>query len=172
MSLLTVAELQQFVETHLSPTALQEAIDWVEEQLAEEVGAPYAGAAISETHAGYGRRLFVNRPIGSVTEITEYSSLVDNTGAVLAATDYVVWADEGIIERVGTAKWGARVAVAYVPRDDRARWKQAIIDLVRLLIDRTALQSESVAGEMSYTAPANWEAERRRVARRLSFRSM
>ncbi|MBX3056924.1 MAG: hypothetical protein KF770_10670 [Anaerolineae bacterium] len=172
MSLLTVAELQQFVETHLSPAALQEAIDWVEAQLAEEVGAPYTGAAISETHAGYGRHLFLNRPIGSVTEITEYGSLVDNTGAVLAATDYTLWADEGIIERAGAAKWGARVAVAYVPRDDRDRWRQAIIDLARLLIDRTALQSESVAGEMSYTAPANWEAERRRVARRLSFRSM
>lgn len=172
MSLLTVGELQGLVETHLTPGVLQQAIDWVETQLTEEIGEPYTGAAITETHAGYGRHLFLSRPIGSITTITEYVTLTDGTGVVLTATDYAVWADEGMIERLGTAKWGAKVAVAYVPQDDRARWKQAIIDLVRLLIDRTSFVSESVAGEMSYTAPANWEAERRRVARRLSFRSV
>lgn len=170
MSLVSYADVQAQVETHLNPVTIQDIVDWVEAQLTEEVGPPYDGSAISETHAGYGRNLFLARRVESVESVTESRSLTGD-GQTVAETAYTVWADEGRLERT-SGVWGARVTVAYVPGDDRARWRQAIIDLARLAIDRTALTSESVAGEFSYQAPPNWEAERRKVARRLSFRSV
>jgi hypothetical protein len=170
MSLVSYADVQAQVETHLDPATIQEIVDWVEAQLTEEVGPPYDGNAISETHAGFGRNLFLARRVESVESVTESRALT-GVGALVDATQYIVWADEGRLERDGGI-WGARVTVVYVPGDNRARWRQAVIDLVRLAIDRTALLSEGVAGEFSYQAPANWEAERRKVARRLGFRSI
>lgn len=67
------------------------------------------------------------------------------------------------------ANWGAVVTVSYIPVDDSAAWKMAIIDLVKLTLARSPLMSESVGGEMGYTRPGNWELEKRRIMRRLSF---
>jgi hypothetical protein len=49
---------------------------------------------------------------------------------------------------------------------------QVIIDLVRIVIERTAMKSESIAGEYSYTAPDNWEAEFRKAMKRLVFKAL
>jgi hypothetical protein len=58
----------------------------------------------------------------------------------------------------------------YTPRDDRNLRESVIIDLVRLDLARSAYRSESVGGEMSYTAPPDWEAERFKIMSRLMFR--
>jgi len=43
---------------------------------------------------------------------------------------------------------------------------------VRLVIERTAMKSESIANEYSYTAPDNWEAEFRKAMKRLVFKAL
>ena len=79
-----------------------------------------------------------------------------------------MWHDQGRIERV-YYEWDEKVTVAYVPRDDREKRKSVIIELVRIELERTTMRQESVAGEYSYTAPMNWEAERQKLMRRLMF---
>jgi hypothetical protein len=62
------------------------------------------------------------------------------------------------------------ITVTYKPYDDREQRKEAIIDLARLTLERTAMKSESIAGEYSYTAwEGGWDAERVKVMRRLGF---
>ncbi len=56
-----------------------------------------------------------------------------------------------------------------MPADDRAEWRAALLELVRLQLARTALKSESIAGEYSYTAADDWDADRAKLLRRLGF---
>lgn len=154
----------------LSSADLTALIERVEAEITAVIGAPYVDAetTISETLHGEGKDLFLARRVGSVDSVTEYETPVSD-GVVLTADDYYAWLEEGRLERISTLEWAARVDVAYVPKDERSKRKQAVIDLVRLYIERTANFQESVGGEFSFTAPANWEREKRRVMRRLSF---
>ena len=62
--------------------------------------------------------------------------------------------------------WGAVVAVTYTPVDDTSLRTSVLLDLIRLTLDYRGLQSESVAGEDSYTA-GDFEARRQALYRRL-----
>ena len=68
--------------------------------------------------------------------------------------------------------WGDRCVVTYKPADDRLKRAQVIIDLVRLVLERTAMKSENVAGEYSYTAPDDWERELRKAMKKLTFQAV
>ena len=175
MSLLDVSELKPLVPSPLSDDELDILIERVETQITAVIGEPYSDASttISETHAGYSRSLYLKRPISSVSTLTEYQALTDTTGTVLTEGEtFYVWPDQGRIERLGASKFGARVIVAYVPRDDREKRKQVIIDLVRLYVSRTGLKQESLTGAFAYTAPENWDAEVQRACRRLRFKAV
>ena len=140
--------------------------------------------------------VFLKRPISTVTTVTEYASRTDVTGVALTEDEeFYVWPHEGRLERIGGSIprsapsvlsvfymsdaqfagqasggcWASHVEVAYKPTDQHLKRELATIDLVRLMLSQTALKSESVAGEYSYQAPENWELERRRIMRRLSF---
>lgn len=171
MSLVTVAEARAEVETTLSDSELQVVIDRIEAEITDSLGASHAalGAGdLTETHAGYCQSLFLNRKITSVTTVTEYDSLVGATGRVLTeGEDFVVWPKEGRLQRVG--RWGAKVVVAYEPLDQDKKWESAIVDLLKLALVRSPLMSETVANEMAYTRPDNWEQEKLRIIRRLRF---
>ena len=172
MSLLSVTDARAEVETTLSDAELQIVIDRIEAEITESLGESFTvldGDDLTETHAGYTQSLFLNRKIASVTTVTEYSSLVGSVGRVLTADqEYVVWPKEGRLERI-TGRWGAKVTVAYQPLDQDKKWKSAIIDLLKLTLVRSPLMSETVAGEMAYTRPDNWEQEKLRIIRRLRF---
>lgn len=174
MSLVTVNELTPLVPSPIDAAALQALIDRVEADLTALVGAPYDGNAIMETVAGKGEDVFLKRPIGSVSSVTEYALLSSTSGTALTeGVEFFVWPDQGRLIRLGRSDgWGARVVVSYVPQDQRLRRKQVVIDLVRVYLSRSALAGESISGSHSYTSPANWEAEVRRVARRLQFTSV
>lgn len=172
--LLTIGEITPLIETHLTPAELLVVAERVEAEVVDLLGAVYVDTAttISETRAGYQKNLFLKRKIATVTTVTEYDSLLSSaTGqARTEGTHFYIWPDEGRLEHIGAGgKWSAKVVVAYVPQDDRPAWKSAMIDLIRIELARTAMVSESVAGELSYTAPANWEKEKVRILRRISF---
>lgn len=165
MSLVTVAQVKALINTSLADADLQGVIDRVEAEITARIGAPQDGGGnvtVTKTVAGQGENIFMPSEIASVVSVVE-----DNVA--LDGTEYRIW-HGGVLERLpeGTF-WGRVCVVVYKPEDDRLVRTSAIIDLVRVDLNRTAMESESVAGEYSYKAPANWEAERRRILRRIAF---
>ena len=171
MSFLNVSELTPLVPSPLSSTQLQAVIDRIEADLTAVLGAsPDGSTEVTETIEGGQRDIFTKRKIGSVSSVTEYALLTYTTGDTLTAnTEFYVWPKQGRIQRLLADTFGQRVDVVYVPENEASKWKQAIIDLVRIYISQTALKSESLTDSHSFTAPDNWDAEIRRVARRLQF---
>ena len=168
MSLVTPTDVKALINTSLSDANLQTVIDRVEAQITARIGAPQTDAFATEvvkTMRGEGEYLFMP------TEIYSVSSIVEDT-STLTSDQYQTWAG-GVIERLpDDSHWGDRVVVTYKPTDDRLVRAQVIIDLVRLVIERTAMKSESIAGEYSYTAPDNWDAEFRKAMKRLVFKAL
>lgn len=169
MSLLQVSELAALVPAPQTTAELQALIDRHEDEIAELIGAVYDGTAISETVAGGGDNIFLKRPISSITTVTEYALLTSSTGTALTAgVEYHAWTKQGRLQRLGGVKWGEKVTVVYVPVDDRAKWKRAVVDLVRLDLSRSGLKEERV-GKVEYIGLDNYELERQRILRRLQF---
>lgn len=179
MSLLTVTQLKAQIRSSLSDAQLQSVIDREEAEVIRLYGAHYVDGSttVSETMEGGLRNLYLRRRLTSVTSITEYQTSDSTDGTVLTAvSDYRIWAAQGRIERMpstnvsgfGVGVWGAIVTIVYVPADDNDLRRAAIIDLCRLALERTALKSESIAGEYSYTAP-EWGEARAEILQRLGF---
>lgn len=172
MTILSIDALRQRIETPASDSALGDLLDRIEADIVRHLGNPYVNATtpVSETHRGDGYSLFLKRRILSVDTVTEY--ILGASGwtpqALTEGSDFLVWNDEGRLERRQMG-WRARVVVAYVPQDDRPAWKEAELDLARIALSRSALKSESVGGEYSFTAPDDWEVEKARVLQRLGF---
>jgi hypothetical protein len=164
-SLVSPADVKAILNTAMSDANLQTVIDRVEAQIIEKIGAPQDDSytvEIEKTLRGDTQYLFTPAEIYSVTSIVE-------DGTTLSADEYRIWGG-GVIERLPEgAYWGDRCVATYKPTDDRLKRAQVIIDLVRLVIERTALKSENIAGEYSYTAPDNWNAEFRKALKRLTF---
>lgn len=171
MSVIGVDDVRSLVRSALNDAQLQLVIDREQALLERRLGAAYvdASTAITQVRRGEGAHVFLPRRIGTVSAVTERLN-VDADAETLSAEDYYVRADEGMLVRrpAGTA-WGELVTVTYVPADDRAEWRGVLIELVRLALTRTALQSESIAGEYSYTAAGDWDAERAKLVRRAGF---
>jgi len=177
MSLVTVAETRALVQTDLSDADLQDVIDRVEAEITARIGpAQNDNGTVQITKQLHGGTQHVFLPV----EIGEVVSIVED-GAALVADEYRAWPG-GVIERLPGSTWpgdktlrtragvwGRFVVVTFKPADNRLERKAAAIDLVRLDISRTAMVSESIAGEYSYHAPVNWEGERRRILKRLTF---
>ena len=171
MSLVSTAEVRARINTSLGDVALQAVIDRIEAEITARIGAPQddtGNVTITRTVEGEAECVFMPSGIASIVSIVEWED--ELSSYTPAVSEYRVWSNSGVIERLpeGT-NWEDKVVVVYKPQDDRLRRAGAILDLVRLDLNRTAMVSESVAGEYSYTAPANWEKERRLILRRLAF---
>jgi hypothetical protein len=168
MSLVTSAVAKKLINTSLSDNDLQTIIDRIEAQITERIGAPQTDAfetTVTKTLRGEGPHLFMPTEIYAVVSITE-------DGAALTAGDYQTWA-AGVIERLPSdSNWGDRNVVVYKPVDDRSKRTQVIIDLTRIVLNRTAMKAESIAGEYSFTAPDNWDDEFRKAMKRLQFKAV
>ena len=165
-SLVSSADAKKLINTSLSDIDLQEVIDRVEAQITERIGEPQTDAmaiTVTKVMRGEGEFLFVPTEIYAVVSIVE-------DGNALTSDQYQTWAG-GVIERLPSdSNWGDRMTVVYKPTDDRKKRTQVIIDLVRLVLERTAMKSENIAGEYSFTAPDNWDEEFRKAMRRLYFK--
>lgn len=157
MALLTIAEVRDLITTDLSDADLVAILDREEAQLVAKLGAHGDGAAsVTEVLSATDGWIFLPRPAASVTSVDGVT------------TGLTVYGKQGRVYRAGAA---GDVTVIYVPTDDRAARREALIDLLRLTLQRTALRAESVAGEYSYQAP-DWQAERAAIYRRLMFTSV
>jgi len=169
--LVTVEECRALVTTPLKDADLAQVIERVTVEIEAVLGEAYLSTLeITETLEGGGENIFLKRAAASVSSVTEYGLLTDVTGSSLTEGDeFYAWGEEGTLQRLGGVNWGKKVVVVYKPTDELAKWKQAVIDLVRILVSQTAMRMETVGGEYMYSAPPNWEAEKRRVMRRLGF---
>lgn len=179
MSTLSIAELKDLVNTGLGDLRLQAIIDREELEIDRRLGPVSDGVApsIVETKPGGCANIFLRRPIVSVSQVRE-QQILGGSFVTLLASQYQVWKDEGRLERLPAASaapsWGAGdifgplVEVTYIAADDRSRRKMAIVEFVRLALERTAMQSENVAGEYSYSAP-EWDVLRARLYKSLGF---
>jgi len=167
-SLVSPENVKVLVNTSLSDLNLQTVIDRVEAQIVERIGEPQTdgmATTITKIMRGEGYYLFMPTEIYAVVSIVE-------DGNTLTGDEYQTWAG-GVIERLpNESYWGDRMTVVYKPVDDRKKRSQVIIDLVRLVLERTAMKSENIAGEYSYTAPDNWDVEFRSAMRRLMFKAI
>ena len=173
MSLLSTADLTPIVDAPVTEAELQIIIDRVEAEITGEIGPPFDDSEppeLVETVYGGGECVFVKRPIGNIVSITSKAN-AGATAVAWSASDYFSMADAGMIEKA-SGVWPRYVTITYVPRDEREKRKQAIIDLVRIVLSHSALQTESVSGEYSFTAPPHWEDEKRKVMRRLTFQAL
>lgn len=161
-SLLTTVECRALVKTALSDSELQAVIDRAEAMITARIGAAQDDGntvTCTETLRGGGEHLFTKAAFSTVVSIVE-------DGATLSSGDYEEFGESGLISLMPEGKWGAVCVVVYKPLDQREARIQAAIDLVRLLIERTAMTSENVAGEYSFTAP-NWEVEKNKILKSL-----
>jgi hypothetical protein len=171
-NLVSSDELLALVDAPIDGHDLNELIERVEADVTDQIGAAYsAGVELTETVQGGHANVFTLRKISAISSVMEYQELTSSTGTALEElSTYYAWPKQGRIQRLGADVFGARVVIVYTPVDDNDRRKQAIIDLVRLELARSGLKSESVAGEYSYAALDNYEAEKRRIMRRLTLR--
>lgn len=168
MPLLTASDCAAFVRSDLTPDELQRVINREEARLVRKLGPHGDGLTpVTLTVRGSGGNLFLARPVVSVASVggaTSGWTLYADQGRITGATWPVDWLTAG-------GGWDGTVAVVCVLENDQDDRRAALIDLVRLAVQRTAMKSESVAGEYSYSAP-DWEAERAAIYRRLMFSSV
>lgn len=156
--LLTLGELEALVSTGLGAADMQTILDREEAMLVRACGAhPDGATALTETHRPEGAHVYLRHGIVSVSSVEERSA-GSSTWSTLDDDAYEMDEGAGMIERISGA-WSSRVRVTYVPADRTSDRKAALIDLCRLAIERTAMLSENIAGEHSYTAP-DWQAAR------------
>jgi len=167
-SLVSPTDVRALVKTSLTDPELQDVIDRIEAQVSARIGQPQDDSmttTITKTFRGEGYYLFMPTEIHAVVSIVEDST-------TLTGDEYQTWAG-GVIERLPSESyWGDRITVTYKPTDDRKVRSQVIIDLARIVIERTAMQSESVGGEYSYTAPEDWDAQFNQAMKRLLFKAL
>jgi hypothetical protein len=163
MSLVAVEEVRALIETPLEDEGLEAIIEREEAVMVKRIGANYDPLVpIVEVWEGDGKELFLNRPITTITTITEATCLGADPTA-LTTDEFHIWHKQGRLTRLPRWKcWGAVVTVTYQPEDDNETRKALLIELLRLTLERTGLKSENVAGEYSYTAP-DWDASREQL---------
>jgi hypothetical protein len=155
--LLTVPQLRGLIQSDLADEELQLILADEEARMIARLGPHGDGVTpVTAVVDAAGGDLFLPRAAVSVSSVAGVSS------------GYTAYPGQG---RIAGGRWSGPVSVVYVPADDRAQRRRALVDLVRLTLQRTAMRAESVAGEHSYTAP-DWEAERASIYRRLSFASI
>ena len=159
MGLVTVSEARERIGAlHLSDAMLQAVLDRAEAMIVERYGENYSdGLQVTERfYQSFPTLLLVflkRRATSLVTVLADGTDVTADTRLL-----YDGWA-------VKLPQYAQEVEVTYTPEDDTEKRREAIIDLARLMVSRTAFQSES-AGGVSYRA-ADWENEMKRILARL-----
>lgn len=164
-TLLAVAEARSLIKTHLNDDDLTSIIERIEAQISARIGEyqdDSGAVTITQTVRGEANHIFLRVAFSSIVSITE-------DGIVLDAEDYREWGESGMVERLPEeSDWGSRCVVVYKPVDQRIQRKDATINLLRLTLERTAMASESFAGEYSFNAP-DWDKAIKRELKNLCY---
>jgi len=149
MSTLTVAQFREHLETDLLEAALQRHIDDAEQEIDRKVGA-LATETDYARNVGSANALFLKRRAFTITTVVEELEATEGTftPTTLDPTDHrlieghqLVRLSSGVNPR---ATWGDLVTIIYVPEDDTAMRLGVTIDLVKLAVQFSGLDSEKV----------------------------
>jgi len=168
MSLATIAEVRNHVETDLVDIALQQLIDDAELEIDVRIGEVDEQIDEIENEEPFPSLIFPSRKVSSVTSIIEE---IGDDITTLEDDDFRLRQGGAAIERLSTgtnprSTWGEIITVEYEPIDDTARRKRVIIDLVKLAVNYNALDSERI-GDYSATSK-KYEDERAALINRLA----
>ena len=164
-SLIDVATARQHIETGLVDAALQRLIDDADALIVERYGAHTAAYNV-EVEGGQ-NVLFLNRPVVSVTSITEYAARTTTPGLVLDPSDYRILYGGRVLERLTSGanprnEWGERLVLVYTGDPQTARRTRIELDLVRLAARYEPYTMESV-GDWSVKRVDDYVAEREKL---------
>lgn len=167
MSTVSLAAVRTLIQTSLSDGELQTIIDRVEGMIAERLGAVQDEAGTVElTEVGLVSargEIFTAQPIASITSLSV-------GGTPVTVADLIsIYYKSGYIPAVTGAYPTNQYTIVYKPVYRKNRYESVVIDLVRLELAKTAMQSENVAGEYSYQAP-DWPTEAKKILSRLVLR--
>ena len=171
--LITVANLILHIETDLATAEVQRLIDAADDSIVEAHGEHSSTGTVTDLLIGGDRALFLTRPYSALTSVTEYAG---TSTTVLVAADYRAWYGNRLLERLAldatnpAAYWAERVQIIFTPVDDDKQRIEATIDLVRLAMQVTGLQSQR-AGDYSAVS-LNYHKERAAIINRLGRKSM
>ena len=163
--LLTVAEVKEHVTTGLTDAALERLIDAQDSYIRRMVG-PHDPATTMEHETDNSRsgpvreRVWLPRPASSISKV-EDRYLFDSAWTVRDDTEYYL-SDGGRSVRVkhDFGEWfRTEVRVTFTPVAENAERSQALIDLVRLELQDTGLESER-DDTYRYTAKDKLKAQR------------
>ncbi len=163
MSLISVSEIREHVETGIADTALDNLIKVAEQEIVHKCGATLTQTDEIPVYIGqYNKWLWLTRPADSITTVIETVGVSDTT---LAADDYRLY-HQSQLKRLDSGTnsrsyWGDRVKVTYVPRNDITRRRGALIRLVQLMVNFTGNRSES-SGDFSCTS-LDYESEKNKI---------
>lgn len=150
MTLLTVSELQEHIETDLGNDAIQRLAD-----AAESTINRYAGGTGAQTEnincwgfpRGRERSIYTSRAVSSITSIKERDH-PDDTPLTLSANDYELQGDRRLIRlREGDNPrlfWARHVEIVYSPVSDLDTRKLVQINLVKHAIVYSGAQRERI----------------------------
>lgn len=148
-TLITLAELRQYLSTELSDAALERLVDAIDAEIIRVYG-PHDGER-TEQVPGLSHRVWLSRPAASVAAVSEYGSHQAPSEAITVPTDRYQLENGGrTLWRTGSA-FLAKVLVTYTPVAENPRRTQALIELVKLeTASNTGLVSQTV-GQYSET---------------------
>ncbi len=139
MTLMSLPEVRQNIETGLLDAALQRIMDAVEQDIDQRHGA--VDSQVDDLEGGL-KSIWTTRPILTITSIVE---TVIETDTTLAADDYETRhnrqldrLDSGTNART---RWGDRVKITYVPIDTTARRITVYLKLILLDIMYSGLDN-------------------------------
>jgi hypothetical protein len=148
---LSVAQFREFVQTDLVDDAVQRLLNANSLAIDERAGPP--GPIAMTIYPRQQRLLFFDRPIASITSITEFfPDPVGISGVVADATDYRLRDGGRTLERWGYGThpadwWSSRMEIVYVPVDDTAERVRVLVKLCQLDINRAPGISQTRIGE-------------------------
>ena len=149
MSILTIAQLREHVETDLTEAALLRVLTAAESEVNAKIGLPLIQAEVIND-IGLCNILFLRRRASTITTVVEEVAtglgIYDIT--TLAIDDYKLLTDIQL-ERLGNgsnprSRWGDRVSLVYVPKDYNDRRIEVVISLVKLSLQYSGVEHEKV----------------------------
>lgn len=170
MSVLTVEQFREHLETDLLDVALQRLIDDAEQEIDKKVGKLATETDVVK-HATLADTLLLKRRAKTITTAVEELEATTGTfiPTTLDPTDYRL--DGGYqLKRLSSgvnprATWGDLVTIIYVPESDAAARLVVTIDLVKLSVQFSGLDSEKV-GDWS-ASQSKYAAKKREALQRL-----
>lgn len=151
MSILTVAQLREHIQSALTDDALQRLLDDSEAEIVRYAGG---SGGITELIDGGYQRLPLTRAAGAISSITE---TVGSTVYTLDNTDYRLRADGYVLERLSinanhpSFYWRGLVTVSYTAVDIDSIRTLVQLDLIRLQLDFNAGLVSQKIGDWSQT---------------------